>query len=90
MKNPIELKKAYLLTDDYNSIKTNHREQILLLYTLHQLTGLLGTQLIENYINLIIPITKKNGEQGYTVVTSHRAKRRKHLNYLLNNHLTIN
>lgn len=90
MKNPIILGKTYQLQPDYNTIKTNHREQVLLLFSLHQLTGLIGSELVEHYVDLIIPMVKKFGEQGYSGITSHRAKRRKHINYLHHNYLIFN
>jgi len=90
MKSPIELRKTYQLHPNYNTIQTNHREHVLLLYTLHELTGLLGSELIENYLNLIIPINVKIGEKGYNFITSHRSKRRKHLNNLIENYLISN
>ncbi|WP_424493780.1 hypothetical protein [Salinimicrobium sp. GXAS 041] len=90
MENPIKIKKEYQLKNDYQTLKANHREQVLLLFTLHKLSGDTGKKLIDSYLNAIIPITVKSKEPRYSTITSHRCKRREHLNHLLNNYFTLN
>ena len=81
--NSIKLKKDYQLVTDYLKIRSNHREQLILLYALHLLTGDEGSELVESYLEMTMPIDINLNERGYSSLTSHRSKRRAHLNYLM-------
>lgn len=90
MENTIKINKDYQLSSDFVILsKSNHREQLWLLYTLHILTGDTGNKLIDTYIDLTLPLSNNYTKQKYHSVTSHRYKKKQQLRILMNQYFTV-
>lgn len=84
MDSLIKVNKDYKLESDLvQQSQSNHREQLYLIITLHLLTGETDKKLIEQYLELVLPLSRNYTKQKYNSITSHRCKKRKELKKLM-------
>jgi hypothetical protein len=71
--------------ENYIKIPSNHREQLMLIYTLHNMFGAFDKELIAIYVNIVMPIPQgmTSKHPGYSSLTSQRHKKRKQIRFLL-------
>ena len=70
---------------DFIKIPSNHREQLMLIYSLHGMFGAFDRELIDIYVNVVMPIPEgmTSKTPGYGSLTSQRYVKRKKLQFLM-------